>query len=260
MTGFVSLVGAGPGDPELLTVKAVRRLREADLLLYDALVAKEILELASGAHCFFVGKRARTKSVQQRTIERLMIRAARAGKRVVRLKSGDPFVFGRGGEEGLALLEAGVPFEVVPGVSSAIAAPGLFGIPVTHRGLSSGFAVISGHSEKSFGPFLEALPAHSLTLVVLMGVATRAALAQKLLERGWSKRTPAALLFAASTPRAAAWMGSLEGLLSIDSHSLPPDEAGTIVVGEVASLADKLSPPQPGADTSLSQSRGSHGF
>ena len=142
--GFVSLVGAGPGDPDLLTQKAVRRLAEADLVLFDALVSLAALDLAPQAQRFFVGKRARRKAIRQETIHHLMIRAARRGKRVVRLKCGDSFVLGRGAEEALALRAAGVPFEVVPGVTSAIAAPALAGIPVTHRGLASGFAVVSG--------------------------------------------------------------------------------------------------------------------
>ena len=125
--GFVSLVGAGPGDPELLTLRAVARLREADLVLYDALAGREAQSLAPRARWFYVGKRARRRSIAQETIERLMIRAAQRGERVVRLKCGDPFVLGRGGEEALALARAGVPYEVVPGVTSAVAGPALAG-------------------------------------------------------------------------------------------------------------------------------------
>src|SRR5947208_14046366 len=175
--GFVSLVGAGPGDPELLTLRAVARLREADLVLYDALAGREALDLAPRARWFYVGKRARRRAIAQDAIERLMIRAARRGERVVRLKCGDPFVLGRGGEEALALARAGIPYEVIPGVSSAIAAPGLAGIPVTHRGLASGFAVVSGHAEEVFAPLLSAIAPESLTIVVLMGTANRARIA-----------------------------------------------------------------------------------
>src|SRR6185312_8048039 len=134
MPGFVSLVGAGPGDPELLTVRAVDRLRRADLVLYDALVEEEVMTLAPQAKRFYVGKRAGRHSIDQDGIHKLMVRAAQRGERVVRLKCGDPFVLGRGGEEALALEQAGVAYEVVPGLSSAIAAPALAGIPVTHRG------------------------------------------------------------------------------------------------------------------------------
>jgi len=237
MTGFVSLVGAGPGDPDLLTRKAVRRLAEADLVLYDALVAPEALELAPRAQRFFVGKRARREAIRQETIHGLMIRSARRGKRVVRLKCGDPFLLGRGGEEALALAAAGIPFEVVPGVSSAIAAPALAGIPVTHRGLASGFAVVSGHAEAAYRPILGSIEPGSATIVVLMGLATRADVAALLLARGWRKETPAAILLAASTPDSFAWTGRLESLGAAELPDDRGDAPGTLVIGEVVSLA-----------------------
>lgn len=236
MIGFVSLVGAGPGDPELLTRKAARCLERADLVLYDALVSPEVLELAPRARRFFVGKRAGRPSVDQETINRLMIRDARRGRRVVRLKGGDPFVLGRGGEEALALSAAGIPFEVVPGVTAAIAAPALAGIPVTHRGLASGFAVVSGHAASAYAPILDAIAPNSLTLVVLMGLATRASLARRLLDRGWRPTTPAAIVLGASTPRASTWIGTLEELLAVPAER-QADLPGTIVIGEVVLLA-----------------------
>ena len=150
--GFVSLVGAGPGDPQLLTRAAYDRLERAELVLYDALVSQDVLALAPRAQRFYVGKRAGRTSMSQETINRLLVRAARRGRRVVRLKAGDPFVFGRGGEEALALDAAGVPFEVVPGVTAAIAAPALAGIPVTHRGAASAFVTVSGHDERAWAP------------------------------------------------------------------------------------------------------------
>jgi uroporphyrin-III C-methyltransferase/precorrin-2 dehydrogenase/sirohydrochlorin ferrochelatase len=234
--GLVSIVGAGPGDPGLLTRRAAERLAEADVVLYDALVAADVLGLAPRAHCFHVGKRAGRPSVSQRAIERLLVRAARAGKRVVRLKCGDPFVFGRGGEEALALARAGVAFEVVPGISSAIAAPALAGIPVTHRGLSGGFAVVSGHDEASYGPLLDGLATERLTLVVLMGLAERARIAARLLARGWSPKTPAAIVLGAGTPESFSWTGALAKL---GEAWIPPERAhlpGTLVVGAVAAL------------------------
>ena len=188
-SGCVSLVGAGPGDPDLLTRRAARRLQEADLVLYDALVDAGALRRFTGGQCFCVGKRARRESVRQETIHRLMIRAARAGKRVVRLKGGDPFVFGRGAEEALALAMAGVPFEVVPGVSSAIAAPELAGIPVTHRGTASGFLVLSGHAIEAIDGGLRAVEPNAVPLIVLMGVGNRTQLAQQLRARGWRPAT-----------------------------------------------------------------------
>lgn len=238
MKGMVSLIGAGPGDPELLTVKAARRLREADLVLHDALVSAEVIALAGRARAFDVGKRARRKSTPQEIIHRIMIHASMRGERVARLKGGDPFVLGRGGEEALALAAAGIPFEVIPGISSAIAAPALAGIPVTHRGLTTGFLVISGHSPESYRALLEGTAPNSVTLVVLMGLANRRPLTELLLERGWQPETPAALLLAASTARAANWVSRLDEIAEIP---LPPSDApGTLVIGEVVSLADRI--------------------
>jgi uroporphyrin-III C-methyltransferase/precorrin-2 dehydrogenase/sirohydrochlorin ferrochelatase len=237
--GLVSLVGAGPGDPQLLTLAARDRLERADLVLYDALVSPEVLALAPGAQRFYVGKRARRSSIAQETIHRLLIRAARRGRRVVRLKAGDPFVFGRGGEEALALDAAGVPFEIVPGISAALAAPALAGIPVTHRGTASAFVTVSGHDERAWTPVLEALPPQSATIVVLMGMTSRDAIARRLLARGWQAGTPAAVLTAASTPRARAWLGTLAGLAHGGS-ALEGDQAGTVVIGEVVRMAHRL--------------------
>ena len=236
MTGFVSLVGAGPGDPDLLTLKAAQRLREADLVLYDALVNGEVLRLTARAHCFFVGKRAGAPGIRQETIHRIMIDAARLGKRVVRLKCGDPFVLGRGGEEALALEQAGIAYEIVPGVSSALAAPALARIPVTHRGLASGFAVVSGHAPEAFEREVDGLTPGALTLIVLMGLATRDVIARALVARGWAPSTPVAILIAAGTPAAAVWTGTLcrLGAASVPARGGAP---GTIVIGEVVSLA-----------------------
>jgi uroporphyrin-III C-methyltransferase / precorrin-2 dehydrogenase / sirohydrochlorin ferrochelatase len=173
-----------------------------------------------------------------------MIREAQAGGRVVRLKGGDPFVFGRGGEEALALREAGVPFEVVPGVSSAVAAPGLAGIPVTHRGLSTGFVVVAGHDESAWRPALESLAPNSLTVVVMMGLASRVAIASSLVAHGWSAETPAAIVFSASRAGTSAWRGTLQGLAqpTLSSDDTDASAPGTIVVGQVVSLAEALAP------------------
>jgi uroporphyrin-III C-methyltransferase/precorrin-2 dehydrogenase/sirohydrochlorin ferrochelatase len=243
--GFVSLVGAGPGDPELLTVKAARVLAEADIVFYDALVAPETLELAPRAQRFSVGKRCGRAAIRQETIEWLLIRAARRGKRVVRLKGGDPFVFGRGGEEALALAAARVPFEVVPGVTNAVAAPALAGIPVTHRGVASAFVVVSGHAEASFRPVLEGLAPGTATIVVLMGLHARAALADLLLARGFAASTPAAVLFGASTAAAHVWRGDLRGLGRLQIPEAATGLPGTIVVGDVVSLADVIAVTGP---------------
>ena len=171
--GFVSLIGAGPGDPELLTRKAARRLAEADLVLYDALVSPATISLASRAQRIFVGRRRGSETMGQDAIIRTLIRAARRGRRVVRLKGGDPFVFGRGGEEALALRAAGVAFEIVPGVSSAFAAPAAASIPVTHRGVSSAVLVTTGHDAERFAALATSVAPEAATLVVLMGTAVR---------------------------------------------------------------------------------------
>ncbi len=233
--GFVSLVGAGPGDPELLTLKAARRLAEADLLLYDGLVPAEVTVLATRAQHFSVSKRAGRAAIDQETIQQVMIRGAQRGKRVVRLKNGDPFLLGRGGEEALALRAAGIPFEVIPGVTAAVAAPALAGIPVTHRGLAAGFTVVSGHAPMAFEPILSGVAPGSMTVIVLMGLRNRDRIAATLLRRGWRAQTPAAVVLAASTPRMQFWTGRLDelGTAPVDVAHGPP---GTIVVGRVANL------------------------
>jgi uroporphyrin-III C-methyltransferase/precorrin-2 dehydrogenase/sirohydrochlorin ferrochelatase len=238
---LVSLVGAGPGDPELWTLRAVQRVREADLVLYDALVDVGALRRVTRAKCFCVGKRARRDSVPQETIHRLMIRAAKQGKRVVRLKGGDPFVFGRGGEEALALAMAGVSFEVVPGVTTAVAAPELAGIPVTHRGIASGFLVLAGHTSEAVDRTLQAVRPNTISMVILMGVSARADLASRLMAHGWSAETPAAIVCSASMPDAWTWTGSLA---QMGEASPPAGAAGVLVVGEVVRLRQQLASPK----------------
>jgi uroporphyrin-III C-methyltransferase/precorrin-2 dehydrogenase/sirohydrochlorin ferrochelatase len=218
----------------LLTRTAIARLRTADLVLYDALVDDKVLRYARKAQRFFAGKRAGRHAMTQQTIHTVMIRAARRGRRVVRLKGGDPFVFGRGGEEALALQQAGVPFDVVPGVSSAIAAPGLAGIPVTHRGVSSAFLVVSGHDDRVFRSTVGTLQPNGVTLVVLMGVGRSAAIATTLIEQGWSPDTPVAIVVDASAASQQVWRGTVGELAEKGNESSGP---GTIIIGEVVSLA-----------------------
>jgi len=239
MNGIVSLVGAGPGDPGLLTRAALARLRRADLVLFDALVSPALVTLARRARRFSVGKRAGRPSMRQETIHALMIRAARRGQRVVRLKGGDPFVFGRGGEEALALRAAGVRFEVIPGVSSAIAAPALSGIPVTHRGVASAFTVIAGHAPGSYEPVLDGIRPGATTLVFLMSIAQQRDIASALVARGWRTSTPVALVFSASREDADTWSGTLESLASGDG-TLQGERPGLIVVGDVVTVAAHL--------------------
>jgi uroporphyrin-III C-methyltransferase/precorrin-2 dehydrogenase/sirohydrochlorin ferrochelatase len=237
LIGFVSLVGAGPGDPGLWTFRAARRIAEADLVLYDALVDGEALRNQTRGQCFCVGKRAGRASVRQETINRLMIRAARQGKLVVRLKGGDPFVFGRGAEEAIALARAGVPYEIVPGVTSAVAAAELAGIPVTHRGIASAFLVVSGHTGDQLDPALESVKPNSLTIVVMMGLAARGEIASCLIGQGWRTDTPAAIVCAASTPAQWTWSGTLDGLAA----AAPPEGlTGVLVIGDVVGIREAL--------------------
>jgi uroporphyrin-III C-methyltransferase/precorrin-2 dehydrogenase/sirohydrochlorin ferrochelatase len=234
--GHVSLVGAGPGDPALLTRKAIARLRAADLVLYDALIDDRVLRYARKAQRFFVGKRAGRHAVAQPGINAVMIRAARRGRRVVRLKGGDPFVFGRGGEEAAALERAGVPFEVVPGITSALAAPALAGIPMTRRGVASAFIVVSGHDEKLFETTVAGLQLHGVTLVVLMGLARSAAIGSTLVARGWAATTPAAAIFEASSARQRVWRGTLGDLAAGPLNAVGGGPA-TLVIGDVVNVA-----------------------
>ena len=247
MIGRVSLVGAGPGDPDLLTVRAARRLGEADLVLFDALAAQDLQPLAPEARWFYVGKRAGRASMAQEAINRLMIREARRGHDVVRLKGGDPFVFGRGGEEALALCHAGIPVEVIPGISSSIAGPASCGIPVTHRGLATGFCVVSGHAPAAYADMLAALPTTGITLVVLMGFAARADIAARLLKRGLAPATPAALIMGATTPDQQLWTGRLDELAAAGTETprMPTGAPVLIVVGDVVSLAPTLAAVAP---------------
>jgi uroporphyrin-III C-methyltransferase len=241
-TGRVFLVGAGPGDPELITLKGLRRLRQADAVVYDRLVAPELVDEApSWAERVFVGKEEGRHTLPQEEINELLIRLARSGRQVVRLKGGDPFVFGRGGEEAQACAEAGVPFEVVPGVSSAVAAPASAGIPVTHRGVASWFAVITAHG---CGPAASQLPDwRSLqaveTLVILMGVKRLPEVTRGLIESGRSPETPAAVVERGTQAGERVVTGTLETLAARAAEAEIASPA-TIVVGEVVRLRESL--------------------
>jgi len=256
--GRVTLVGAGPGDPDLLTLRGARRLGEADLVLYDALSSEEMRAYAPGARWFYVGKRACRQSIGQDVLNRIMIKEARRGLRVVRLKCGDPFVFGRGGEEALALAAEGIPCEVVPGISSSIAAPALAGIPVTHRGTASAFTVVSGHHETVYRPVFQALPKAGVTVVVLMGLGQREKIAQTLVEFGWNPATPAAVILGAATPAAWHWTGALAGLGGValpakaeDDHRQP----GMLVIGDVVAVAAEIAASRQRAGATEATSR-----
>jgi uroporphyrin-III C-methyltransferase len=247
MSGRVSLVGAGPGDVDLLTMRAHRRLGEADLVLFDALAGPELRALAPEARWFYVGKRAGRASMAQEAINRLMIREARRGHDVVRLKGGDPFVFGRGGEEILACRAAGVDVRVVPGVTSAVAVPAAAGIPVTHRGASRAFTVLSGHLPPSTAE-LEALAGLGGTLVILMGMASLTQTVTGLVAAGLSADTPAAVVergFSDSQRTTPGRLGDLPALVGRIGVTSP----AVVVIGEVAAFAAD----QVGADPLMSR-------
>ncbi|MEJ5253743.1 MAG: uroporphyrinogen-III C-methyltransferase [Acidimicrobiales bacterium] len=228
----VALVGAGPGDPELLTLRAARLLAQAEVVIHDRLIPHEVLDLAPvGAERIDVGKRPGHAPVPQAEINRLLVEHGRAGRRVVRLKGGDPFVFGRGGEEVAALAAAGVPFEVVPGVSSAIAAPAAAGIPLTLRNRSLAFTVLTGHEDPAGGVAVdwEAHAATDATLVVLMGVERIGRIAKRLISGGRSPETPVAVIHRATTPHQQVARCTLA---EVDQLELAAPS--TIVIGEVA--------------------------
>ena len=229
----VYLVGAGPGDPGLLTVRADELLRRADVVVYDRLSESSLLErVPARAERVYMGKEP-GGPLHQDEINAMLIEKGKAGLEVVRLKGGDPFVFGRGGEEALALAEAGVPFEVVPGVSSAVAVPAYAGIPVTHRGLSSSFTVVTGHSRQAIEREIdwEAVARTADTLVVLMGVAHRSEIAARLMAGGLGRDTPVAAVTLGTRPDQRTVRTTLAGLGDADVR--PP---ATIVIGQVAGL------------------------
>lgn len=237
--GTVHLVGAGPGDPGLLTLRAARLLGTATFVAYDRLVPAEALDLVpADAVRVPVGKRPGGPSWSQTEIERLVVNAALAGHAVVRLKGGDPFVFGRGGEEAIACVAAGVPFEVVPGVTSAVAAPAAADIPVTHRGVSTGFAVITGHEDPA-KPDAQvdwaAIAAFPGTLVFLMSIGTLPAITDELVAHGRDPRTPAAAVRWATTAEQEVVEAPLGELASaVAARGLRPP--ATVVVGDVVGI------------------------
>ena len=241
----VWLVGAGPGDPDLLTVRAARLLGDADVVVHDALVGDGVLALANpAAELIDVGKRPGLP-VPQETNSALLVQLGRSGRRVVRLKGGDPFVFGRGGEELLALDAAGVECDVVPGVSSSFAAAALAGVPVTHRGLSASVTVVTGHRQPGGEePAWAHLAKVGGTIVVMMGVARRGHIADRLMAGGLAPATPVLAVIRASTPTEERWVGRLDELATS-----PITNPATLVIGAVASLRRPLARSAPPSAT-----------
>ena len=240
-TGKVYIVGAGPGDPELITVKGLRALQKAEVIVYDRLVNQQLLNEASPlAELIYVGKGPNMKSASQIEIEIILINKAKEGKTVVRLKGGDPFVFGRGGEECQALRENNIPYEVVPGISSALAVPAYAGIPVTQRNMTTSFTVVTGHTagHNEFGIDWDALPKAG-TLVILMGVKHLPKITEQLIGYGRSADTPVAMIQQGTTEQQRIITGTLATIADIAQAAgiRPP---AITVVGEVAALANEI--------------------
>ncbi|QDX40289.1 uroporphyrinogen-III C-methyltransferase [Salarchaeum sp. JOR-1] len=242
MTGTVSLVGSGPGDPELLTVKARRLLDEADVVLHDKLPGPDILETVPAAKREDVGKRAGGERTPQSEINERLVELAREGKRVVRLKGGDPFVFGRGGEEMEYLADHGVPFEVVPGVTSPLAAPAVAGIPATHRDFVSSVTLVTGHEDptkEESSVDWGALAATGGTLVVLMGVGRLPEYTRELREAGMDPETPVALVEKGTRPGQRVATGTLDTIVDVrDEAGIEPP--AVTVIGEVARVRERV--------------------
>lgn len=238
--GKVFLVGAGPGDPELLTLKGKRCLEAAEVILFDELANHELLEFAAAdAQLIYVGKKPGNHCADQRKIEALLIQHARQGKYVVRLKGGDPFVFGRGGEEAQALNMAGIPFEVVPGISAALAVPAYAGIPVTHRGCAASFAVVTGHDVSDSAVNWSGLMRSVDTLVILMGFGNLELIMNRLIGSGCEVERPVALIQSGTRSRQVVVSGTV-GTIGVLASQAKLRSPVTIVVGQVARLAAQL--------------------
>jgi uroporphyrin-III C-methyltransferase len=240
VTGKVFLVGAGPGDPGLLTLRGAEALRGADVVVYDRLVSGEILDLAPPwAERVYAGKAPGQAAIEQDSINDLLVERATGGRNVVRLKGGDPFVFGRGGEEALACARAEVAFEVVPGVSSAVAAPAFAGIPVTHRGLAASVAIVTASGSGGRAVELHRVATAVDTLVVLMAAGRLADVCSSLIEAGRPADEPAAIVQWATTAKQRAVTATLADLPEVAARAGIKAPA-TLVVGAVVNLSALL--------------------
>jgi uroporphyrinogen III methyltransferase/synthase len=241
--GMVYLVGAGPGDPGLITVKGMECLKKADVVIYDRLLDNRLLELSRPtAKRIYVGKSSGFHSLEQDEINQIILKQAKSGKIVVRLKGGDPFVFGRGGEEAEILADNAIPFEIVPGVSSAIAVPAYAGIPVTHRGLAASFIVVTGHEaskKDSVSIDWERISRSADTLVILMGVSNLNSIVDQLLKNGRPTSTPVAVITHGTSNLQQTLVGTLEDI-AIKARQANIEPPAVIVVGEVVQLRKKL--------------------
>ncbi|MGO2497006.1 MAG: uroporphyrinogen-III C-methyltransferase [Vibrio litoralis] len=236
---FVSLVGAGPGDPDLLTIKAYRLIQSADVVVYDRLVSEEIMALVNpNAELLFVGKKLNHHCVPQDQINQILVDKALENKHVVRLKGGDPFIFGRGGEELETLVENDVEFEVVPGITAASGCSAYAGIPLTHRDHAQSVQFITGHLKKE-GQDIQwpSLAQNNHTLVFYMGLKQAPVIRQNLIENGLSVETPCAIVERGTTPQQRVLTGTLKELESLATQAISPS---LIIVGSVVSLHGQL--------------------
>lgn len=239
--GEVYLVGAGPGDPDLLTFRALRLLQQADVIVYDRLVSENILDLARrDADLVYVGKERDKHTLPQEDINQMLARIALKGKRVLRLKGGDPFIFGRGGEEIETLMQAGVPFQIVPGITAAAGAASYGGIPLTHRNYAQSVLFVTGHlKDGSMNLNWKAIVQPNQTVVVYMGLLGAKVLCEKLVEHGMSPDMPIALVQQATTPKQKVFIGTLQSMPGIiDENTIKPPTL--IIVGDVVQLHNKL--------------------
>jgi len=238
-TGKVILVGSGPGDPDLLTVKALRLLQQAEVVVHDRLVSDEIIALINPqAERFFVGKKAGNHCVPQSGINQLLVDLAQQGKQVIRLKGGDPFIFGRGGEELEALLPFNIPFEVVPGITAASGCAAYAGIPLTHRDYTQGVQFITGHLKDDSNQLdWPLLGKATHTLVFYMGLTQSSGIAHNLIEYGMSADMPVAIVERGTSQRQRTLQGSLKDLGDLAAQAESPS---LIIIGKVTQLAAKL--------------------
>lgn len=247
---LVSLIGAGPGDPDLLTRKAYQQLLEADAVVYDRLVSPEILELIpAGVMRLFAGKSCAQKWMTQEEINETLVTLAKKGHRVVRLKGGDPFLFGRGSEEAMHLAEHHIPYEVIPGITSASGCAAYAGIPLTHRGLATRVQYFTGHlrsEQETEAIDWKGLADPDSTLVIYMGLGNSQMISDQLIQQGLAAETPAAIIENGTTPRQRTYVTTLKKLpADIESQQFKPP--ALIIVGKVVGCASALAPHAPAA-------------